>query len=109
MLFFSFFFSLFFFPFFFTQVLFSFPLIQMYINYLYIITLLFTATSIYGAPVFSTPKTTEIGNTIKETLSEYYENIIDQVMLDVSEDTLSYIPQSISHDNVEGEFIVMFC
>jgi hypothetical protein len=81
----------------------------MYINYLYIITLLFTATSIYGAPVFSTPKTTEIGNTIKETLSEYYENIIDQVMLDVSEDTLSYIPQSISHDNVEGEFIVMFC
>lgn len=48
----------------------------------------------------------EAGFLLTESLSEYYENIVDQVMLDVSEDVLTYLPQSISHGNVEGRFIL---
>lgn len=44
----------------------------------------------------------EAGFLLTESLSEYYENIVDQVMLDVSENVLSYIPKSISQDDVEG-------
>ncbi|KAI8346904.1 hypothetical protein EDC96DRAFT_521363 [Choanephora cucurbitarum] len=45
--------------------------------------------------------TPEAGFLLVESLSEYYENIVDQVMLDVSEDILSFVPQSISHGEVE--------
>lgn len=38
---------------------------------------------------------------LTESLSEYYENIVDQVMLDVSEQVLTTIPQTISHGDVE--------
>lgn len=44
----------------------------------------------------------EAGFLLTESLSEYYENIVDQVMLDVSENVLSYIPKSISQGDVEG-------
>lgn len=47
----------------------------------------------------------EAGFLLTESLSEYYENIVDQVMLDVSENVLSYIPQSISQGDVEGNII----
>ncbi|KAI8347337.1 hypothetical protein BD560DRAFT_411116 [Blakeslea trispora] len=43
----------------------------------------------------------EAGLLLVESLSEYYENIVDQVMLDVSENVLSFVPQSISHGEVE--------
>ncbi|KAG2213427.1 hypothetical protein INT47_009101 [Mucor saturninus] len=43
----------------------------------------------------------EAGFLLTESLSEYYENIVDQVMLDVSENVLSYIPKSISQGDVE--------
>ncbi|GAA5806416.1 hypothetical protein EDC94DRAFT_524676 [Helicostylum pulchrum] len=43
----------------------------------------------------------DAGFVLTESLSEYYENIVDQVMLDVSETVLSFIPQSISHGDVE--------
>jgi hypothetical protein len=54
-----------------------------------------------AAPIFST-YVPEAGFLLTESLSEYYENIVDQVMLDVSEDVLSFIPQSISHGDVQG-------
>lgn len=47
----------------------------------------------------------EAGFLLTESLSEYYENIVDQVMLDVSEDVLTYLPQSISHGNVEARHL----
>ncbi|KAI8095751.1 hypothetical protein BDF21DRAFT_328897 [Thamnidium elegans] len=43
----------------------------------------------------------DAGFVLTESLSEYYENIVDQVMLDVSETVLSFIPQSISHGDIE--------
>lgn len=41
---------------------------------------------------------------LTESLAEYYENIVDQAMLDVSENVLTFIPDSISHGNVEGNY-----
>lgn len=55
--------------------------------------------------LFSTLYVPEPGFVLTESLSEYYENIVDQVMLDVSENVLSFIPHSISHGEVEGIFI----
>ncbi|KAI9250769.1 hypothetical protein BY458DRAFT_524267 [Sporodiniella umbellata] len=63
------------------------------------------ATS-YAAPVFSTPKMVENGLMLTEALSDFYENIIDQVMLDVSEDVLRYLPETISAD-AEGRHSVI--
>ncbi|CAO3669431.1 unnamed protein product [Rhizopus stolonifer] len=54
------------------------------------------ATISYAAPVFSTPKLIENGLVLTEALSDFYENIIDQVMLDVSEDVLRYLPDTLS-------------
>lgn len=48
----------------------------------------------------------DAGFVLTESLSEYYENIVDQVMLDVSETVLSYIPQSISQGDVEGKISI---
>ncbi|CEP11555.1 hypothetical protein [Parasitella parasitica] len=48
------------------------------------------------------PYISEAGFLLTESLAEYYENIVDQVMLDVSENVLAYLPQSISHGNVEA-------
>lgn len=72
-----------------------------------------------AAPIISSPSSpsssssksyiSEAGFLLTESLSEYYENIVDQVMLDVSEDVLTYLPQSISHGNVEGSFISLLC
>ncbi|KAI9476511.1 MAG: hypothetical protein EXX96DRAFT_507784 [Benjaminiella poitrasii] len=45
--------------------------------------------------------TQEAGFLLTESLSEYYENIVDQVMLDLTEDVLSFLPESISHGDVE--------
>lgn len=74
----------------------------MFIKRLYLVTLFFTISSIYAAPVFSTSQMTETGHALTETLSGFYETVIDQVMLDVSEDILKYIPSSISHENIQG-------
>lgn len=58
-----------------------------------------------AAPIFSTTYkyVPDAGFLLTESLSEYYENIVDQVMLDVSEDVLSFIPQSISQGDVQGK------
>ncbi|KAF1798135.1 hypothetical protein V8B55DRAFT_1551863 [Mucor lusitanicus] len=63
-----------------------------------------------AAPIISSPSSSksyisEAGFLLTESLSEYYENIVDQVMLDVSEDVLTYLPQSISHGNVEARHL----
>ncbi|KAK4509278.1 uncharacterized protein ATC70_007628 [Mucor velutinosus] len=66
-----------------------------------------------AAPVIPSPSSpsssksyiSEAGFLLTESLSEYYENIVDQVMLDVSEDVLTYLPQSISHGNVEARHL----
>lgn len=50
----------------------------------------------------------EAGFLLTESLSEYYENIVDQAMLDVSENVLTFLPQSISHGNVEGSFLLFY-
>ncbi|KAI7901103.1 uncharacterized protein BX663DRAFT_437981 [Cokeromyces recurvatus] len=47
-------------------------------------------------------QSTEIGFLLTDSLSEYYESIVNQVMLDVTEDVLSYVPKSIYYDNIEG-------
>jgi hypothetical protein len=44
----------------------------------------------------------EAGFLLTESLAEYYEDIVDQVMLDVSESVMSYLPEQLSHGNVEG-------
>jgi hypothetical protein len=54
----------------------------------------------------SKSRISEAGFLLTESLSEYYENIVDQAMLDVSEDVLIFLPQSISHGNVEGMFLL---
>ncbi|KAI8991365.1 hypothetical protein BDF20DRAFT_967443 [Mycotypha africana] len=47
--------------------------------------------------------TVETAFLLTESLSEYYENIIDQVMLDVSEEVLSTLPRMLSsQDDVEA-------
>lgn len=70
---------------------------------------LFIATIIaaisYAAPVFSTPKLIENGLVLTEALSDFYENIIDQVMLDVSEDVLRYLPDTLS-PTAEGNLLL---
>lgn len=43
----------------------------------------------------------EAGFLLTESLSEYYENIVDQVMLDVSDQVLTTLPEIISHGDVE--------
>ncbi|KAG1438268.1 hypothetical protein G6F56_012708 [Rhizopus delemar] len=50
---------------------------------------------------------TETGHALTETLSGFYETVIDQVMLDVSEDILKYIPSSISHENIQARHSVI--
>ncbi|KAI8643234.1 hypothetical protein BD408DRAFT_415179 [Parasitella parasitica] len=50
----------------------------------------------------SKPYISEAGFLLTESLAEYYENIVDQVMLDVSENVLTFLPQSISHGNVDA-------
>ncbi|KAI8883734.1 hypothetical protein K501DRAFT_218771 [Backusella circina FSU 941] len=44
----------------------------------------------------------EAGFLLTESLAEYYEDIVDQVMLDVSESIMSYLPGQLSHGNVEA-------
>lgn len=80
-----------------------------------IITISCIALSVVNAaPIISSPSSSssptkshisEAGFLLTESLSEYYENIVDQVMLDVSENVLTYLPQSISHGNVEARHL----
>jgi hypothetical protein len=60
------------------------------------------STTLY-VPVAAASETSFL---LTESLSEYYENIVDQVMLDVSDQVLSYLPESISHGDNEGTFVV---
>lgn len=55
------------------------------------------AVPIYQSKVYAP----EAGFLLTESLSEYYENIVDQVMMDVSEDVLSYLPEKISRGDVQ--------
>lgn len=79
-----------------------FSFLFMFLYRLFTSFVIFGSCLIYAAPVFSTFKRVESGVVLTESLSEFYEDIIDQVMLDVSEDILKYIPDSISHDDIEG-------
>lgn len=69
------------------------------------------STVVNAAPIQSTSTSTfvpeETGFLLTESLSEYYENIVDQVMLDVSESVLSFLPESISHGEVEGNYLLI--
>lgn len=61
-----------------------------------------------AAPIQQQPSThhqlyvPEAGFLLTESLSEYYENIVDQVMLDVSDQVLTTLPEIISRGDVEG-------
>jgi hypothetical protein len=66
-----------------------------------IITLSCVAFSIVTALPIQQPDTQRI---LTDSLTEYYETIVDQTMYDIVEETLFYLPEVLSNGDTEGNY-----
>lgn len=63
---------------------------------------IFTISCVAFSIVTAIPIQPDTQKLFTESLTEYYETIVDQTMYDVADSVLFYIPESSSHGDTQG-------